>query len=120
MLPVLYSRPDDAIGAAYTYRTTKSVFPVGTLENYLVAKGTSQLAVMNWDTAHAAVANETDPAKREAMFKDLAHKLKDSYAMIPVFYASALFAAGKTVTNWVPVEGWPSIGISYDYLKPAQ
>jgi len=120
VLPVLYSRPDEAIGAAYTYRTTKSVFPVGTVENYLAAKGSSQLAVMNWDDAQAAVASETDPAKREAMFKDLVHRLKESYAMVPVFYASALFAAGKTVANWVPVEGWPSIGISYDYLKPAQ
>lgn len=119
-LPVFYGRGDEAIGAAYTYRTTKSVFPVGAVSNYLMAEGKSQLAVMNWDEDYLRVAAVTEPAEREAAFKDIIHRLKDSYAMIPVIYASALFAGGKDITNWVPVEGWPSPSISYDSLKPAQ
>ena len=119
LLPVIYARPDDALGAAYTYRTTKSVFPVGVSQNYLVAQGSSQLAVMNWDEAYGAVERETDPARREALFRDLAHRLQQSYAMIPVIYASALFAGSRGVTNWTPVEGWPSPAIGFDTLRPA-
>lgn len=118
MLPVLYSRPDAALGAAYTYRTTKSVFPVGTLQNYVAADGKAQLAMANWDDDFNKVIAETDPAKRETMFKDFIHRLKESYLAIPVFYSSALFAAGKDVVGWAPIEGWPSPGFAFDSLRP--
>lgn len=120
LLPVLYTRPDVALGAAYTYRTTKSVFPVGTLQNYVTAEGKSQLAMANWDADFQKVIDETDPAKREAMFKAFVHRLKESYLAIPVFYASALFAGGKNVSNWSAVDGWPTAAFAYDHVKPRQ
>jgi peptide/nickel transport system substrate-binding protein len=117
--PVAYGRPDEALGAAYTFRVTQSSFPIGRMTNYVSARGKALLANVPWDDDHAAVAQQTDMAKREKMFQDFMLRLKDTYTLIPVMYVNALFGASKDVTNWVPYNGWPSAGLSYEYFKPA-
>lgn len=117
--PIVYSRPDADLGAVYTFRTTQSSFPIGRMTNYVSGRGKAVVANVPWDDDHAMVAQETDMAKREQMFKDLMHRLKDTYTLIPIMYVNALFGASKGVTNWVPYNGWPSPGLSYEYFKPA-
>ena len=118
--PVAYGRPDEAVGAAYTFRVPRSSFPVGQMRNFVSANGKKLVANVPWDDKYAAVAQQTDMVKREKMFQDLMYSLKDTYTLVPVMYVNALFGASKNVTNWVPYSGWPSAGLSYEYFKPAR
>ena len=83
------------------------------------ANGKKLVANVPWDDKYAALAQQTDMAKREKMFQDLMYSLKDTYTLIPVMYVNALFGVSKDITNWVPYNGWPSAGLSYEYFKPA-
>jgi len=117
-IPKLYALADDVVGDAFTYRASKSVFPVGQSQTYFAANGRAQVALLNWDADHAAVASENDMAKREEGFRRLTQRAKESYAVLPVFYASALYGASKGLRNWRPIDGWPQIGFAYDHFLP--
>jgi peptide/nickel transport system substrate-binding protein len=117
--PIVYNRPDQALGSAYTWRVTNSSFPIGRMENYVEANGKALIALMPWDSDYSKLAAETDPKKREQMFDEMMDRLHETYAVIPIFYVDALYGAGKRITNWVPYHGWPSIGLSYEYFRPA-
>lgn len=118
-LPLFYQRPDRAIGNAFIYRSTRSVFPIGLIQNYVVSEGRSQFAFVNWDQRYAALNSLTDPMAREMEFKRMVTDLAASHTILPLFNMDVTYAASARVQNWAPVNGWPSIGLSLEYFRPA-
>lgn len=116
-LPVLYSRPDSALGSAFVYRTTRSVFPIGVLQNYVVAEGPAQFAILDWPERYAELNAVTEPGQRERAFEQFAASMGEQNALIPLFYGDMTFAARPDLEGWEPVTGWPSIGFSLEQLS---
>lgn len=117
-LPLFYTRPDRAIGNAFIYRTTRSVFPIGLIQNYVVSEGRSQFAFVDWDDRYAALNGLVDPSARESGFKNLIDDLANTHTILPLFNMDVTYAASPRVGNWAPVNGWPSIGLSLEYFRP--
>jgi peptide/nickel transport system substrate-binding protein len=117
--PIVYTRADDALGAAYTWRVTASSFPIGRIQNYVSANGKALIAFVPWDEEWKRLSAETDMTKRERGFQEMMNRLAETYVDIPLFYVNAVYGARKEIGNWVPYESWPSLGLSYEYLEPA-
>lgn len=117
--PIFYRRPDNALGSGILYRTTRSVFPIGLIQNYVVSKGRAQFAFANWDDRYAALNGILNETEREAAYQAFVAELADTYTVLPLFYMDVAFAASADVAGWSPVKGWPSIGLSLEYFRPA-
>lgn len=116
--PIIYGRPDEGLGAVYDLRTSNTAFLVGKMNNYVVATGKGQVANVNWDEEYAKLSAITDPKAREAEFRKFMYKFNETYTLIPLFFAHALFGANKNLEGWRPISGWPTFGLQYEYFKP--
>jgi peptide/nickel transport system substrate-binding protein len=116
--PIIYGRPDEGLGAVYDLRTSNTAFLVGKFNNYVVAAGKGQVANVNWDDDFAKLSAITDPKTREAEFRKMMYRFNETYTLIPLFFAHALFGANKNLDGWTPISGWPSFGLQYEHFKP--
>lgn len=117
-LPIFYGRPPEALGSAMIYRTTRSVFPIGLIQNYVVAEGRAQFAFIDWPMEHAELDAQLEPGRREEAYQSFLGRWNDTRTLLPLFYMDITFAARPGLSGWRPVRGWPSLGLSLEYLQP--
>jgi len=117
-LPIFYGRPDSALGSAFLYRTTRSVFPIGLIQNYVVAEGRAQFALVNWGAAYASLNATLSPLERETAYRKFLKDLAGTQTLLPLFNMDVTYAASAELEGWNPVRGWPSIGMSFEYFSP--
>lgn len=117
--PIIYSRPEQALGAVFNLRTSRTLFPETKLETYISAAGRSAIAAVDWHDIATDMLGTADPAVRRTRFLKAVIALLESYAVLPLFYVDAIYAADGAVGGCGPIDGWPSLALSFDCMAPS-
>lgn len=119
LAPLVYGRPDSALGAAFGLRTGRTPFAAGKLISYVTAGSPSSIASVNWPGRAARLAAAQDPQSRSREFQGIVRDLGESYTLVPLFYMNALYGVREGVQGCAPIAGWASLALTWECMHPA-
>ncbi|MBI2866906.1 MAG: hypothetical protein HYX97_01065 [Chloroflexi bacterium] len=108
----------EVVGAISGWRLAPPVDPSTLMNQMITLDGYLSFNLEQVDV-FAELNNALDPNKREALFRQIANKMRDEYSNIGIANIAGTYAASKNIKGWDPVAG-AYVAFNYETVAPVR